>query len=416
MALVDVVKWDNPGTQLVWKYPKSDLSTATQLIVNESQKAILFKNGQRFDIFSAGRHTLSTQNIPLLNKLVNLPFGGKSPFAAEVWFVNQTIPLDLKFGTPTPLQVEDPTYQIVVPVRAFGQFGLQIEDPGLFVHKLVGANAGMDQARITEYFKGILVSRLKSRIAQVIVREKIGVLEIETMLDDISRALERDFGPDYAEYGLGVRSFRIMSITVPEDDSSVLELKKAKAAAARRRIEGTNYAQERGFDVLQTSAGNTGAGGAFASIGAGLGMGQAIGGLGQQMLGGMNPQQAPPAFRESRGRPRRRRAAHRRPASPLGSVEPCRDLGRPCRLLRRMGRRHGARRALLFCPRSTGLNARAVAGDHALRHLGARQWCSPRCSRDPLDEVDHRPPWRCGADLPRSRDPHARGWRPHGRC
>ncbi len=301
MALVDVVKWDNPGTQLVWQFPRTDLATTTQLIVNESQKAIVFLNGQRCDVFGAGRHTLSTQNIPLLNKLINLPFGGKSPFAAEVWFVNQAIPLDLKFGTPTPLQVEDPVYQLVVPVRAFGQFGVQIEDPGIFVQKLVGANATFDQARLTESLKGIVTSRLKSRIGQIIVREKVGVLEIETMLDDVSRALEQAYAADFAEYGLGVRTFRIMSITVPEDDPSVLELKKAKANAARRRIEGTSYAQERSFDALQTSAGNTGAGGAFASIGAGLGMGQAMGVMAQQMLGGMGgmpgfqqPQAAPP--------------------------------------------------------------------------------------------------------------------------
>lgn len=265
----------------------------TQVIVNESQAAILFKNGQRCDVLGAGRHTLSTQNIPLLNKIVNLPFGGRSPFAAEVWFVNLTIPLNLKFGTPTPIQLEDPVYQIVVPVRAFGQFGLQVEDPAMFVHKLIGANIGMTQESLRDYFKGKLVSRLKSRIAQVIVREKIGVLEIETMMDDLSRSLEQAFAPDYAEYGLGVRAFRIMSISVPEDDSAVLELKKAKSAAARRRIEGTNYEQERSFDVLQTSAGNEGAGGAFASIGAGLGMGKAMGQMSQQFIG-QQPQGQPP--------------------------------------------------------------------------------------------------------------------------
>jgi len=298
MPLIDLLKWDNPGSDVVWKFPHTELSTMTQLIVNESQTAILFKNGQRCDVFGAGRHTLSTGNIPLLNRLVNLPFGEKSPFAAEVWFVNHTIPLNLKFGTPTPLQLEDPVYQVVVPVRAYGQFGLQVEDPALFVHKLIGANLGMNQAALMEHFKGILVSRLKSRIAQAIVREKIGVLEIETMLDELSRSLELAYAPDYAEYGLGMRAFRIMSINVPEDDSSVQALKQAKAAAARRRIEGTSYAQERGFDVLQTSAGNEGAGGGFASIGAGLGMGQAMGQLGQVLMGqpfmALNTQPPPP--------------------------------------------------------------------------------------------------------------------------
>jgi membrane protease subunit (stomatin/prohibitin family) len=293
MAPIDVVKWDSPGTVIAWKHPGSDLSTMTQLIVNESQAAILFKNGQRCDVFGAGRHTLSTQNIPLLNKIVNLPFGGRSPFAAEVWFVNQTIPLNLKFGTPTPIQVQDPVYEIRVPVRAFGQFGLKVEDPAMFVHKLIGANIGMAQDALVDYFKGILTSRLKSRIAQVIVREKIGVLEIETMLDDLSRALEEAFAPDYAEYGLGMRAFRIMSISIPEDHSGVQELEKAKAAAKRRQIEGISYDQERSYNVLQTSAANEGAGGAFASIGAGLGMGRAMGQMGQQFLAQAPQGQAP---------------------------------------------------------------------------------------------------------------------------
>jgi hypothetical protein len=179
-------------------------------------------------------------------------------------------------------------------VRAFGQFGLQIEDPALFVQKIVGANAGINQSALVDYFKGILISRLRSKIAHAIVRQKIGVLEVETMLDEMSRQLEMEFTPDYAEYGLGIRSFRIMSITVPEDDPTVIELKKAKATAARRRIEGTNYSQERQFDVMQTAAGNEGAGGAFASIGTGFGIGQVIAGLGPQMLGASNPASPPP--------------------------------------------------------------------------------------------------------------------------
>jgi membrane protease subunit (stomatin/prohibitin family) len=284
-----VIKWDNPGDELVWRFPDNELSTMSQLIVNESQTAILFKGGQRCDIFGAGRHSLSTQNIPILGRLLALPFSGNSPFSAEVYFVNQTIPLNLKFGTPVPLQLEDPVYQVVVPVRAFGQFGLQIEDPGVFVHKIVGANSGINQSALVEYFKGILISRLRSKIAQTIVRQKIGVLEIETMLDEISRQIEQEFAPDYAEYGLGIRAFRIMSISVPEDDPTVLELKKAKATAARRRIEGTTYAQERQFEVLETSAGNEGAGGAFASIGTGLGMGQAIALMAQQNIGVAGP-------------------------------------------------------------------------------------------------------------------------------
>lgn len=295
MDLIDVLKWDGPGNLMAWKYPGQDLSTMTQLIVNEAQVAVLFKNGQRCDVFGAGRHTLSTQNIPVLNRFINLPFkGGRTPFSAEVWFVNLAIRLDMKFGTQTPLQLEDPVYQVVVRVRAYGQFGLQVEDPALFVHKLIGANLGMTLETLQQYFKGVLVTRLKARIAQVIVQEKIGVLEIETRLDDLSRSLEQAFAPDYAEYGLGIRTFRIMSINVPEDDDSMLALKKAKADAARRRIEGITYDQQRRYDVLQTSAANEGAGGAFASIGAGFGVGNAMGQMGHQMLAQQAQTAAPP--------------------------------------------------------------------------------------------------------------------------
>ncbi len=160
MALIDVVKWEAAADQIVWKFPNSELSTMTQLIVNESQTAILFKDGKRLDSFGAGRHTLSTNNIPLLNKLVNLPFGGKSPFAAEVWFVNRAVPLDLKWGTPTPLQLEDPQYGLVVPVSAFGQMGIRVKDPAQFVTGVVGTLLNFGTRAVLDYFKGVLVAQL----------------------------------------------------------------------------------------------------------------------------------------------------------------------------------------------------------------------------------------------------------------
>ena len=297
MALVDVVKWEAAADQLVWKFPNAELSTMTQLIVNESQSAILFKDGKRLDVFGAGRHTLSTNNIPLLNKLVNLPFGGKSPFAAEVWFVNRAIPLDLKWGTPTPLQLEDPQYGLVVPVSAFGQMGIRVKDPGHFLGSVVGTLPGFTTRTILDYFKGVLVAQLKAAIAQAIVKRQIPILQIEMELVTLSEDIQRDLAPHYERYGLEVQLFRIMSISVPENDEGVLELKKAKAAAARRRIEGTNYQQERTFDVMSAQAANPGIGGAIANLGAGLAVGQAMGAMvGQHIHAPPPPVGGPPPF------------------------------------------------------------------------------------------------------------------------
>lgn len=288
MALIDVVKWDAAGDELMWKFPSSELSTMTQLIVHESQWAMLFKDGKRLDLFEAGRHTLNTNNLPLLNKLVNLPFGGQSPFKAEVWFVNKAIPLNLKWGTPTPMQLEDPQYGLVVPISAFGQMGVRIADPGLFAATLMGTLRSFRTQDVLSHFKGVLVSQLKASIASAIVKRQIPVLQIETELVTLSEIIQQEIAPHYARFGLEVQLFRIMSIAMPQDDPGVLELKKAKAAAARRKIEGSNYAQERTFDVLQTSAGNVGVGGGFAAIGMGLAAGQS--------MGQMAVQQMPPAM------------------------------------------------------------------------------------------------------------------------
>ncbi|MDR3322014.1 MAG: SPFH domain-containing protein, partial [Synergistaceae bacterium] len=132
MAIVEVVKYDGTPNVFAWKYPNTELGTWTQLIVNESQEAILYKGGQALDWFTAGRFTLDTTNIPILNKLVNLPFGGKSPFSAEVWYINKVNSLDIKWGTPTPIQLQDPKYNVFVPLRAFGQFGIRIGHAKIF--------------------------------------------------------------------------------------------------------------------------------------------------------------------------------------------------------------------------------------------------------------------------------------------
>ena len=107
MAIVEVVKYNGKPDVFAWKYPSEELGTWTQLIVNESQEAVLFKGGKALDVFTSGRHTLDTANIPLLNKVVNLPFGGRSPFTAEVWYVNRVNSLDVKWGTATPIQLQE---------------------------------------------------------------------------------------------------------------------------------------------------------------------------------------------------------------------------------------------------------------------------------------------------------------------
>lgn len=234
MAVIDLVKWDGSAQLLAWKFPSQELSTWTQLIVNESQEAFLVRGGVYDGPFGAGRHTLSTENIPLIREFLGIPFGGKSPFAAEVWYVNKTTNLDVKWGTPDSIQLQDPRYQIMVPVRAFGQYGVRIEDAKRFLLKLVGTVTRFDVDTLNEYFRGVFITRIKTEIANTIVQKGMSVLEISTQLDILSEALKKTLSSEMAEYGVSLSQFNIHSINVPEDDPAVKSLKAALSTCNTR--------------------------------------------------------------------------------------------------------------------------------------------------------------------------------------
>lgn len=278
MSIIDLVKWEARNDEYAWKYPSSELSTWTQLIVNESQEAVLVRGGQMEGPFGPGRHTLTTENIPILSKLINLPFGRRSPFTAEVWFTNRTMPLDVKWGTGDPIQLQDPKYNVMLPVRAFGQYGVQIEHTRKFLTKLVGTTESFTRENLVAQFRGLILTRAKDCIARTIVREKISVLEIAAHLNVISKTLEAEMAEGLEEFGLRIVNFFVNSITTPEDDPAVMRLKGALAKRAEMDILGFTYQQERSFDTMERAAGNEGGGMApLMGAGMGLGMGAAMG-------------------------------------------------------------------------------------------------------------------------------------------
>ncbi len=278
MAVIDLVKWDGSPSLLAWKFPSEELSTWTQLVVNETQEAFLVRGGVYDGPFGAGRHTLSTENLPVLRKLIGMPFGGRSPFTAEAWFVNKVTNLDIKWGTPDPIQLQDPRYQVMVPVRAFGQYGIRVAESKRFLLKLVGTLPGFDVTTMADYFKGVFTTKIKTEIAASIISAGISVLEITTRLEDLSAMLRKALAPEMAEYGLELTQFNIHSINVPEEDPAVQALKAALARKAEMNIMGFTWQQERSFDVLQTAAGNEGTAGGVMGAGLGLGMGVASAG------------------------------------------------------------------------------------------------------------------------------------------
>jgi membrane protease subunit (stomatin/prohibitin family) len=275
MAIVEVIKYEGAPNVFAWKYPCDELGTWTQLIVNESQEAVLFKGGKALDVFGSGRHTLDTANIPLLNKIINLPFGGRSPFTAEVWFLNKVYSLDIKWGTATPIQLQDPKYGVFVPVRSYGQFGIKIEDSKKFLIKLVGTLNLFDESSILKYFRGVYLTKAKDTISTYLVHKQISILEINAYLDEISNYMLERIAPSMEEYGIKLVNFYVNDISVPEEDAAVKKLKDALAKRAEMNIIGYNYQQERSFDTLEGAANNQGS---MSSnlMGAGLGLGMGI--------------------------------------------------------------------------------------------------------------------------------------------
>lgn len=289
MAIIDIVKYEQQDGVIVHKFPSCDLRWGSQLVVYPGQVAFFVKGGKVCDKFTEGTYTLKTNNLPLLNKIINLPFGGDSPWQADVWFVSTLNRLNLKWGTETPILLEDPKYDIIVPVRAYGQYGFRVSNPEQFVYGLVGNRSDFREGQLQAYFRGILLSKLTEVVASKITKDKISVLEIPTHISELSNYSETVLKPYFKDYGLELLLFNFISINIPENDPSLNEIKKAKNLSARLKIAGKeNYKMERSFDVMDKAAENeSGAGAAFLNAGIGFGASTA---LGKQMAGQLSSQ------------------------------------------------------------------------------------------------------------------------------
>lgn len=272
MSAIDVIKFDGLPDGKAWvayKYPGDQFMLGSQLIVNPSQEAIFIKGGEICDIFGAGTHTLQTGNLPILNKFVKMPFGGKTPFTAEVIFINKSSRLDMTWGTATPFQLEDPKYGIIVSIRAHGKYGIKITNSGLFVGELVGSapsNSVFTHSFVNSYFNSMLVSYIKSTISSFMIKGKISFLDVTAYLMDLSRECNDSVSKEFERYGIEITNLCIEAISPPASDYESLKKMKEKYALGEH-----TYVQERKLDLLDTLANNPS--NPAISMGAGLGVG-----------------------------------------------------------------------------------------------------------------------------------------------
>lgn len=314
----DIIKYEGDNSTFIWKHPYEDFNTTTQLIVHESQEAIFFMNGQALDLFGAGRYTLETQNIPLLRKFANIPTDGKTPFHCEVYFINKTEQMAIKWGTDSKVQYIEPTYNFPLSIGASGEMALSVNDSRKLLVKLVGTERVLERNQLVTFFRAFLMTKVKTYIAQEMKANAINIFEIDENLEEFSKDLQNRLCGDFNEYGVTLNRFFITTIVKPDGDSQYEKFKElhfrqysdiaeaklrqqtevinaqteaqktvidSKAQATKRAQEGYTYQQERGFDVAQTAAGNE-AVGEFSNMGIGLGMITGVGGTVGNMVGG----------------------------------------------------------------------------------------------------------------------------------
>ena len=267
MALFQVIKFDGPAHVLVWKYPKSDVTTGSQLVVGPAQEAVFVRGGAICD------------NLPLLAALVNLPFGRKTPFQAEVFFVNRLDVLNVKWGTARHIQLQDPVYRIVVPLRAFGQYGVRVVDSARFLAHLAGSGGAYTTQDLTDYFRGAMGSHVVEELSRCLLEEGICFLEANAHLTEIAGRVSRALEPFFTEYGIQLVNFSITSINAPEDYPSVRKLREALDRRQEMDLLQFSYQQDRSFDVLEKAAQDLGPGGDAAGLGVGAALGSVLSGM-----------------------------------------------------------------------------------------------------------------------------------------
>ncbi len=247
VVFLEVIEWfDETGRELVHRIPEEgsgEIKFGAQLIVRESQAAVLFYKGKAGDAFGPGRHTLKTGNIPVLTKILATPWGMTSPLRAETYLVNMKVFPNLKWGTRDPVAFKDSELGLI-RLRAHGVFNIQVVQPVLFINSLVGTMGKYTTEEIEEYLKRVIVSRLNDYLG-----EKLdSLLNLPGKYDDFSRDLQKRLYEDFGHFGLDLTHLYITSITPPPevqktiDDRSRLsviqdldKLVKMKAAMAMEK-------------------------------------------------------------------------------------------------------------------------------------------------------------------------------------
>ncbi len=283
---------DPTGRTMVSRFPKQGtkaIQLGSQLIVEESQQAVFFRDGQALDTFGPGRHTLATQNLPFLTRILGLPFEGKSPFQAAVVFTSAKTFYDLKWGTKEPVVYRD-SELAMVRLRAFGKFALRIGNVQQFVNEVVGTQGIYTTDGVESYFKDVIVARLTDLLGENLQ----SIFDLPKVYDELAMGLKARVNDDFSKYGLDLVDLILGAITPPKEVQKLIDERSGMAAVGDMNAYMKFKAAKAMGDAAQNEGGGTGDGvGAGLGVGMGAGMGMMLPQMMKEAMGsGNDPQGA----------------------------------------------------------------------------------------------------------------------------
>jgi membrane protease subunit (stomatin/prohibitin family) len=276
MAILDLIQHPNEyPDEIVHRIPESgsgEFRLGSQLVVREAQQAVFVRDGKALDVFGPGRHTISTNNIPLLTGLLGLPFGGDSPFTAEVYFVAMREFLDLKWGTVQPLVYRDTDFGMI-RLRAHGTYAVRVDNAQLFVNQIVGTRGSYSVNDLDGYLKSIILNQFNDLLGET----HKSILDIQGITLELATTARNALTTAFAQMGLRLIGFQINAITPPDEVSKKIDERSGMAAVGDMGA----YTQFQAAQAMRDAAQNEGSAGGAAGTGVGFGAGMAMG----QMMG-----------------------------------------------------------------------------------------------------------------------------------
>lgn len=242
--IAEIIKYEGDNSTFIWKHPSEDFNSLTQLIVHESQEAIFFMNGQALDLFGPGRYTLETQNIPKIGKALNRTTGGDTPFHCEVYFINKTVQMAIKWGTDSRVRYIEPTYGVPLEIGASGAMNLMVSDARKLLIKMVGTMNGIawdDRGdnftkSLSASFRPLISTAVKTNLTSSIKAQNINILEVDEHLDALSSVLHSSILPGFEEYGLTIPQFYVTTVVLPDEDPNFKKIRELHTISLQKRM------------------------------------------------------------------------------------------------------------------------------------------------------------------------------------